>query len=45
MSKMIDSSISKCVDEIWSKYDKDDNGHLDKDEVRLFVRDLLSDNQ
>ena len=44
-SKIVESNISKCVDEIWSKYDKDDNGHLDKDEVRQFVHDLLSDNQ
>ena len=44
-SKVVDSSISKCVEEIWSKYDKDDNGHLDKDEVRQFVNDLLSDNK
>ena len=44
-SKVVESNISKCVEEIWSKYDKDDNGHLDKDEVRQFVNDLLSDNK
>ena len=45
MSHPVDSSITKCVEEIWSKYDKDDSGCLDKDEVRQFVKDLLSDNQ
>ena len=26
----IDLVIAKCVDEIWSKYDKDNSGYLDK---------------
>ena len=39
----IDAVISKCVDEIWSKYDDDGNGYLDKDETKAFVRDTLSD--
>ena len=45
MSSKIESNISKCVEEIWTKYDKDSNGHLDKDEVRQFIKDLLSDNK
>ena len=39
----IDNVIAKCVDEIWSKYDTDGNGNLDKDETKQFVRDTLSD--
>jgi len=39
----IDSVIAKCVDEIWSKYDNDNSGFLDKEETRRFVMDTLSD--
>ena len=39
----IDAVISKCVDEIWEKYDKDNSGLLDKEETRRFVMDTLSD--
>ena len=39
----IDAVISKCVDEIWSKYDDDGNGYLDKEETKKFVQDTLSD--
>ena len=39
----IDNVIAKCVDEIWSKYDTDGNGNLDKEETKQFVRDTLSD--
>ena len=42
-SSEIDQVISKCVDEIWGKYDTDGNGNLDKDETKQFVRDTLSD--
>ena len=37
----IDRVIQKCVDEIWSKYDDDNNGFLDKDETKKFVKDTL----
>ena len=30
----IDIVIAKCVDEIWSKYDKDNSGELDKNETK-----------
>ena len=39
----IDAVISKCVDEIWTKYDDDGNGFLDKDETKRFVKDTLQD--
>ena len=39
----IDQVISKCVDEIWTKYDDDGNGYLDKDETKRFVKDTLRD--
>ena len=39
----IDAVISKCVDEIWSKYDDDESGFLDKAETKRFVMDTLSD--
>ena len=39
----IDQVISKCVDEIWGKYDKDNSGALDRDETKLFVQDTLAD--
>ena len=39
----IEQVIAKCVDEIWKKYDDDDNGYLDKEETKKFVKDTLSD--
>ena len=39
----IDNVIGKCVDEIWSKYDDDNNGYLDKQETKRFVQDTLAD--
>ena len=33
----IDAVIGKCVDEIWSKYDVDNSGALDKEETKKFV--------
>ena len=33
------------VKDIWKKYDRDDNGVLDKDEVKSFVTDILNDVQ
>ena len=40
-SSEIDNVIGKCVDEIWSKYDDDGNGYLDKWETKQFVQDTL----
>ena len=30
------------MDEIWSKYDDDNSGELDKEEAKLFVQDTLA---
>ena len=30
----IDQVIKKCVDDIWSEYDKDNSGALDKAETK-----------
>mmetsp|Transcript_28379 Transcript_28379/g.27326 ORF Transcript_28379/g.27326 Transcript_28379/m.27326 type:complete len:89 (+) Transcript_28379:26-292(+) len=37
----IDDIIDKCIEDIWKKYDKDGNGHLDKEETKLFVKQTL----
>ena len=42
-SNEIDQVIQKCVDEIWTKYDDDNSGALDKEETKKFVQDTLSD--
>ena len=36
-----DDMIVKFVEKIWSKYDSDNNGYLDKNESKKFVRDTL----
>ena len=35
--------IARCVDDIWTKYDNDNSGALDKDETKAFVQDTLAD--
>ena len=30
------------MDEIWTKYDDDNSGELDKEETKLFVQDTLA---
>ena len=40
-SQQIDTVIKKCVDDIWAEYDKDGNGHLDKEETKKFVQNTL----
>ena len=42
-STSIDSVINKCVDDIWAEYDKDGNGHLDKEETKSFVKKTLAE--
>ena len=39
----IDVVIAKCVQEIWSEYDEDNSGSLDKEETRQFVKNTLCD--
>ena len=33
--------IDKTVDAVWSQYDKDGNGFLDKEECKAFIKDSL----
>ena len=39
----VEQVIAKIVDEIWAKYDDDNNGYLDKTETKQFVRDTLGE--
>ena len=39
----IDKVIRKCVEDIWLEYDVDDNGALDKEETKKFVKNTLSE--
>ena len=39
----IESVIRKCVDDIWAEYDKDNSGHLDKNEAKKFVKSTLNE--
>ena len=43
MSTDIDTIINKCVDDIWTKYDKDNSGFLDKEETKAFVKDTMEE--
>ena len=36
-----EEALMKTVDEIWSKYDTDGNGTLDRSEMRTFVLETL----
>ena len=37
----IESEIKRCVDDIWKKYDEDENCKLDRNEVKKIVIDSL----
>ena len=39
----IDAVISKCVDDIWKEYDKDNSGELDRAETKKFVENTLKE--
>ena len=41
MSSEIDEVIDNCIDDIWSTYDKDNSGYLDKAETRLFIKNTM----
>ena len=43
MSADIDTIIQKCVDDIWTKYDQDNSGFLDKEETKKFVKDTMQE--
>ena len=39
----LDAVIRKCVEDIWSEYDKDGSGALDRKETKNFVNNSLSE--
>ena len=39
----MDAVIKKCVNDIWDEHDTNDDGILDKDETKEFVRATLED--
>ncbi len=41
--KLIQKELELMVKDIWKKYDRDNNGVLDKDEIKNFVADVLND--
>ena len=34
-------AVEKIANTIWSKYDKDNNGHIDKDEFKAFMVETM----
>ena len=42
---LINKVIQQCVDDIWSEYDKDNSGFLDKEETKQFVKNTLNEMQ
>ena len=38
---MVGGYIDKLLDEIFEKYDADENGYLDLDETKIFLKDYL----
>ena len=40
--KLVLKEMDSMVKDIWKKYDRDQNGVLDKDELRSFVFDVLN---
>ena len=38
---MLLTAIEECVNNIWNRYDSDDNDHLDKKESKKFIMDVL----
>lgn len=37
----INETLKDCINEIWGEYDTDGSGVLEKDETKIFVRDIL----
>ena len=40
----LDEILQQCVQDIWYKFDRDNNGVLDKKETRNFVNLILGEN-
>ena len=43
MKKEFEIIIDNYVNEIWTVFDSDDNGTLDKEETRSFIRKMLEE--
>lgn len=41
--EVMDEMIQKTVEDLWSKFDKNQNGYLDKEEALEFIRQTLDD--
>ena len=41
LSSIEDDALAGAVDKMWSTYDTDGNGYLDKEETKRFVMDTL----
>ena len=37
----IDEVLSVCIDSIWTKYDADGYGYLDREETEVFINDSI----
>eukprot|EP00354_Favella_ehrenbergii_P004893 CAMPEP_0170467518 /NCGR_PEP_ID=MMETSP0123-20130129/11066_1 /TAXON_ID=182087 /ORGANISM="Favella ehrenbergii, Strain Fehren 1" /LENGTH=65 /DNA_ID=CAMNT_0010733903 /DNA_START=14 /DNA_END=211 /DNA_ORIENTATION=+ len=44
MSADYEEALMRTVDEIWQKWDKDENGGLDREEMRAFIEASLTAN-
>ena len=43
MDDPVDEAMNTYVNNIWEMYDQDGNGELDRDEAKLFVKEMMSD--
>ena len=37
--------IQKCIDSIWTEYDADNSGYLDREEAKLFVMNSVNNKE
>ena len=42
-SSNIDEIINQTIDDIWSNFDKDNSGYLDKNETKAFINSTLTE--
>ena len=40
-SEDINETLKECINDIWGEYDVDGSGVLEKEETKIFVRDIL----
>ena len=39
----VDDLLKKCLEQIWTEYDDDASGQLDKDECKKFIMDTVKE--